>query len=307
MPFAELTPAIAAAALARVGLELVPAELRIEAREQRWLVHLPGQRLAWFAMTEQGRRSLVTERRVLRLLEARCGFHAPRVVLEDPADDFDVRTMVPGVSDPWGVFAAACASPPLAARIGASVGAILAEQHARIAAADVAGWLPTRPTWPEPAAWIRERLVQVTDDGKLIADAEAIIARYEALPIAKDERALVHTDVGFHNLGIDPITREVQGIFDYEAAAWADRHHDFRYLVFDHERYDLLDAARAVYEPTVGRTIDRGRLLLYNAACAIAFLAFRAGSAPGDRPCGRTLPEDLRWSRNAIGLVLDHD
>jgi hypothetical protein len=106
--------------------------------------------------------------------------------------------------------------------------------------------------------------------------------------------------VGFHNLALDPDTHAVRGIFDYEEAAWADRHHDFRYLVFDLGRDEMLEAACSVYEPLVGRPIDKGRVLLYNAACAVTFLAYRAGWQPEEKPCGRTLAEDLRWSRHAI-------
>jgi hypothetical protein len=54
----------------------------------------------------------------------------------------------------------------------------------------------------------------------------------------------------------------------------------------------------------VGRTIDRQRVQLYNAACAITYLAFRDGHAPEEAWCGRTLEQDLRWSRWAIGKVL---
>jgi hypothetical protein len=85
MSFANLTPRLACEALARAGLRLLPHQVRVEAREQRWVAHLPGQRLAWFAASEGGRRRLATERRVLRLLEAHCSFGAPRVLFEDPA------------------------------------------------------------------------------------------------------------------------------------------------------------------------------------------------------------------------------
>jgi hypothetical protein len=70
----------------------------------------------------------------------------------------------------------------------------------------------------------------------------------------------------------------VNRIFDYDSAAWADRHHDFRYLVFDFGEDNLLEAALSVYEPTVGRTIDVMRVKLYNAVCALNFLAFRRGT-----------------------------
>jgi hypothetical protein len=45
-------------------------------------------------------------------------------------------------------------------------------------------------------------------------------------------------------------------------------------------------------------------VLLYNAACAVTFLAFRAGIAPDTRWCGRTLAEDVRWSQHAIANAL---
>ena len=278
--------------------------MRVEAREERWVVHLPGQRLAWFAASEQGRRRLITERRVLRLLEARCRFGAPRVLLEDSAREFDVRAMVPGVSDPWRVYAEVRDSVELAGRLGRVLGAILAEQHTRISAADVAGWLPRQPRWPESRDWIRERLVRVVDDPKLVAAADVVMSLYEAVPILDADRVLVHTDVGFHNLGIDPASRDVYGLFDYDGAAWADRHHDFRYLVFDRDRDDLLDATLSVYEPLVGHKIAHERVRLYNAACAITFLAYRVGTHPEERSCGRTLSEDLRWSRHAIARAL---
>jgi len=182
MPFDALTPKIACDVLMKAGLQLTPAQVRVEAREERWVVYLPGQRLAWFAASDDGRGRLTTERRVLRLLEARCTFGVPRVLFEDAAREFDVRAMVPGVSDPWQVYAKVRDSVELAVRLGAAVGAMLAQQHARISAADVAGWLPHQPSWPESHEWIRERLVRVVDDRKLLADADAVMAAYEAVP-----------------------------------------------------------------------------------------------------------------------------
>jgi hypothetical protein len=77
------------------------------------------------------------------------------------------------------------------------------------------------------------------------------------------------------------------------------------YLVFDWDRQDMLEAALSAYEPAVGRRIDRRRVLLYHAACAVGFLAFRVGRRPEERWCGRTLDEDLHWSRLAIARALD--
>ena len=104
-------------------------------------------------------------------------------------------------------------------------------------------------------------------------------------------------------MALDPETDAVNGVFDYDGTAWADRHHDFRYLLFDVGREDMLDAALEVYEPAVGRRLDRDRIRLYNAACAIGYLAFRSGVAPDQKSCGRTLAEDLRWGRTALAKL----
>ena len=203
MPSPALTPAIACARLEQLGLRLAPDDLQIDAREERWVVHLPKQRVAWFAASAEGLRRLALERRVLRLLEARCTFSAPRVLLEDPSGEVDVRAMVPGVSAPWRVYAEACKSRALAASLGAAIGAILAEQHARIGAGDVAGWLPRRAGLAAAAGVGARAPARVVDYPALLADADALMEAYEATPVAEADRALVHTDVGFHNLGID--------------------------------------------------------------------------------------------------------
>jgi Ser/Thr protein kinase RdoA (MazF antagonist) len=241
-----------------------------------------------------------TERRVLRILEERCRFAVPRILFESPDGWFDVRTMVPGETDPVRLFAEIRNDAGLAARMGTAVGEMLAEQHSRILASDVASWLPHRVVWPRTAAWVRERLPQVTGDARLVASATRIMEAYESVPVLDADRALVHTDVALHNLAIEPESYQVCGIFDYGEAAWADRHHDFRYLVLDVDPWDILDAAVSAYQRLSGRRILRERVLLYHAACAVTFLAFRSGRHSDERWCGRTLREDLQWSQLAI-------
>ena len=300
-----MTPRLASEALAHAGFDVSPSDLQIEAREERWLVRLPGQRLAWFAASPNGVRRLRTERRVLGLLKAHCTFGVPHVLCESGTGGFDVRAGVPGESDPWRVYTRVRENAALAAELGTAVGRMLSEQHSRIQAADVAGWLPRRPAWPESRQWVRDRLARVVEDARLSAEVEAVMAAYEEVPVREADRTLVHTDVGFHNLAIDTTSGAVHGIFDYDGVAWADRHHDFRYLLFDFDRYELLEAAIAAYEPVVGHRIQRDRVFLYNAACAVTYLAYRADTAPEERSCGRTLAEDLRWSKSAIAKVLN--
>lgn len=285
--------------LSAAGYEVAPQEVQVEAREERWAVMLPGDRMAWFPMNAAGRARLATERRLLRLLADRCSFRVPRVLLEAEAG-WDVRALVTGGCDPWHLYPRILTDRRLARRLGRAIGTILAEQHARVCQADVEGWLREAVPWPEPGGWIRARLPDVVADPKLLAGVERALERYESQEVSSRDRVLVHGDLGFHNLAVEAVTNDLQGVFDYDGAAWADRHHDFRYLVFGlGQAKDVLEA----YEPSTGVRIDRERVQLYNAACAICYLAYRRGVPPEARSCGRTLAEDQRWTRAALSAI----
>src|SRR5580704_9433782 len=95
-----LTVEVVRDALARAGFPVAAADLRLDRREDRWAVRLPGERMAWFPVNGRGFARLEVERRVLGLLNARCGFATPRVLAVGEGG-FDVRALVPGVVDPW--------------------------------------------------------------------------------------------------------------------------------------------------------------------------------------------------------------
>ena len=181
--------------------------------------------------------------------------------------------------------------------------AILVEQHTRLASADVAGWLPARVAWPEPGDQVRSRLARVIDDPKLVGRLDRVFRAYEQVAAQADDRVLVHGDLGLHNIAVDPVTAEVRGVFDYDGAAWADRHYDFRYLIFHSTHEEALEAALAVYESAIQRRLERNRIWLYNAACAIGYLANRCGVPAHEKCCGRTLAEDLSWVHSALAHV----
>jgi Phosphotransferase enzyme family len=299
---AKLTPETATALLRAAGVACSVEDVHVIARDERWAVPIRSDRIAWFPASELGGTRLATERRVLSLIAERCSFQAPRILFVSPCG-FDVRQMVPGQCDPCGLFRRCQVDSRLTQKIGRAIGVILAEQHTRIGEADVAGWLPQRTGWPQASDWIRECLPLVLDDDGFIRSMEEVIERYEAAPACADDRVLIHGDVGLHNLALDPESDAVNGIFDYDSAAWTDRHHDFRYLLFDVGREDMLEAAVGVYEPILGRSIDRSRVRLYNAACAISYLAFRVGTPAEEKSCGRTLAEEVRWVRTALGKL----
>src|SRR5580704_2435925 len=204
--FADLTTEQAAAALSGAGFAVSSRELSLDARDERVVVMLPGARGAWFASSEAGRALLRHEARVLRLLAERCSFEAPRVLFESADGAVQVRALVPGETAPFERYREARGSPEKAREFGASVGALLAEQHTRIREQDGAGWLRRTLAWPVPRAEAREALTRVVSGGSLAARCEQVLAMSEAVEVAPGDRALVHSDLGFHNSVLDPKT-----------------------------------------------------------------------------------------------------
>lgn len=145
---------------------------------------------------------------------------------------------------------------------------------------------------------MREPLV--IDDPPLLAAIDRALERLDAFTEPEEDRCLVHSDVGLHNLAIDPQTRTLVGIFDFAEAAHADRHWDFRHLLWPGVGRATYDAAIASYTAAGGPAIDHDRVVLFQAATACSYLAFRDGVAPETRWCGRTLAEDLAWTRAAL-------
>ncbi|HSY23700.1 MAG TPA: aminoglycoside phosphotransferase family protein [Polyangiaceae bacterium] len=294
------------ALLSAAGFEVAINELRPDPREERTMFAMPGARAAWFASSEAGRVRLRHEARVLRLLARRCSFEVPRVLFESADAALQVRALVPGNSTPFEWYQEAQGSPAKAREFGASIGAILAEQHRRIEEGDVAGWSRRALLWPLSRSQVREALGRVVANSTLRARCDRVLAMKEEVHVVPTDCALVHGDLGFHNVVLDPKTFRVIGVYDYDGAAWADRHYDFRYLVFDLPGGALdqvLEGALAVYEPLVGVALSRARIHLYNAASAVGFLAFRDGHAPEENWCGRTLSEDVAWTEHALRRV----
>src|ERR1041385_6982229 len=76
--------------MSKAGITEAPQSVRVHAREARWVVDLPENRVA-FPASDAGDFRLANERRALRLLADRCLFAAPRVLFEDPSGRFDIR------------------------------------------------------------------------------------------------------------------------------------------------------------------------------------------------------------------------
>ena len=180
--YAVLTPAAACRALREAGFAHRAEALRIDAREERWAVSLPDGRIAWFPGSEAGAMRLAVERRVLGLLSRRCSSPVPESLFVSNSS-FDVRRMVPGRCDPWGLYRRCQADRQLAQKIRRAIGQILVEQHTRIVEADAVGWLRQHVPWPETGAWIGERLPRVIDDRGLIRSHAAVNEEYEGVAV----------------------------------------------------------------------------------------------------------------------------
>lgn len=288
-------PAAVAAAL---GLD--PADIRIEPRDDRFAAFLPGDRIAWFPANPAGAARLAREARVLALLANHCRFATPRLLATGP--NWQLRAAVPGTVDPWSTYQRVLADPGYARALGAQLGTMIADQHQSIPPADLVGWLPERSAWPYPLARIAADLPHVVTDRALIETCLTTIDTYERAATTVTDRVLTHGDLGLHNVALAP-DGAVAGIFDYDDAALADRHTDFRYLLFDNLDDAMLEAAIAAYRASGGPAIDPTRVALFNAASAIGFLADRRGSGPDERPAGRTLEADLAWTRLALSRL----
>ncbi len=299
MPIAAAPPWVAPSAeavVAALGLSLPAAALRIEPRDDKFAAFLPDHRIAWFPTSDAGAERLEREARVLELIARHCSFATPRLLERGP--NWQLRQSVPGEVAPWARYRQLQQDPVFARDLGTQLGTMLADQHLSIPAPSLTGWLPQRRSWPYPYPTIAADLPHVAPPD-LLPQALEVIRRYETTCADTIAPVLVHSDLGLHNLAFAP-DDAVAGIFDYADAAFADRHHDFRYLLFDTTDDTLLTSAIAAYRTAGGAPIDRQRVALFNAAAAIGFLAFRRGTGPDDRPAGRTLAEDLAWTRLAI-------
>jgi aminoglycoside phosphotransferase (APT) family kinase protein len=299
----EANPAAVANALKDAGIVVDPAAVAVLQRDDRFACALSGDRMAWFPLNEAGLARLDREARVLRLLTQHCNFRVPIVDYEAPTG-WQVRRSVPGHCDPVATYRRATGDRAFATALGHAIGAMLASQHHAIDTADLTGWLPAKPSWPPPKSGIERDLPLVVHDAPLIDRALQVIDRHES-ELDTADPVLIHSDLGFHNMVVDQVTGSLVGVFDYDDAAFADRHHDFKYLLLDVADEVLLQSAIAAYRAAGGKSIDLGRVRLLNAASAVGFLALRAGHGPNERPAGRSLEEDLNWTRLALRRAED--
>lgn len=292
-----------ARALAPAGAR-VPADPRVFGLgEPRRTIALEDGLFAVVARGAEGLAIVERERGVLAAVWGRLPVSTPELlwVAEDRA--VDLRRGVPGLVDPAALFRRVGVDRGFATAIGGEIGALLAVFHGLEIDDALAASLPRRVSWPEPSPLLRERLPRVIDDPPLLAAIDRALERLDAFDPPAADRRLVHSDVGLHNLAIDPTSLRLRGIFDFAEAALADRHWDLRHLLWSGPAEATFTAAVDAYEGAGGPPIERARVELYQAATAAGYLAYRDGVEPGRVWCGRTLAEDLAWTRQALAAI----
>jgi hypothetical protein len=121
---ANLTAEAACEALRGAGMACSPADTQIIAREERWAVSLPGERIAWFPASELGNKSLPSSV-AFCLLAEQCSYQAPQILFVSACGLMFAKWF--WRCDPWGLFHRCKADSRLAQRISRSIGIILAE------------------------------------------------------------------------------------------------------------------------------------------------------------------------------------
>jgi aminoglycoside phosphotransferase (APT) family kinase protein len=291
----DVSPERVSVLLAEAGEHVAPDRLVLVRRGWRWLVTLPDDRMILLPVDEAGAQRLVHERRLLAALGPRLRVAIPRPLgsLDGP---LDLRERVRGEVG-IHLHSQLIEDVPSALAYADDLARVLAELHQAFADDELRALAgPVRDdVYPLPEPQLRAVVPSLPTE--IHARVHAVLDRYAALP--PDDPVLVHNDVGTHNLAFDPATHRVTGIFDFEEAARADRHRDFKYL----PSYGPRITARVLelYRERTGVEISVERMRLLHFATALSFWVWRESDPEAhDRLSSRNRDQALAW----IGLAL---
>jgi aminoglycoside phosphotransferase (APT) family kinase protein len=277
-----------------------PQAIELEHRGWRWHATLPGDRMMFVPVDDDGAHRLVGERRLLAEIGPRLSFAVPRPLgaIDGPVD---VRQRVrgePGVG--WTHRIAEDVG--LAAAFADDLARVLAELHRALDDHELRTL--ARPVRADeyPLAEPRLRPVIASLPAEIRGLSHSALDRYAALEPEPD--VLVHNDLALHNLAFDPSTLRVAGLFDFEEAARAGRHRDFKYMPSYGPR--ITERVLDLYRERSGTTIDVARMRLLHFASALSFWAWREADPVGhDRGSGRDRDVALAWVGMALFAIPD--
>jgi aminoglycoside phosphotransferase (APT) family kinase protein len=184
---------------------------------------------------------------------------------------------------------------PAGRRLAGELGRALAELHGSVTPAEAeALGVPMGEPLPLAVADLHRRLAGCLPEPALAPALDAVLERCAALGEEEGAgRVLIHGDPCAANLVIDPEAGRLVGMFDFEYAAWADRHEDFYSLhsfgdAFTERALDAYAAASGV-RPSI-----RWAALHHVYAAFYALAGALATADPGK------VADQLRWVRGAL-------
>jgi aminoglycoside phosphotransferase (APT) family kinase protein len=269
-----ITPETVSSALQTVaGLTVPPGELRLERRHWRWVARLPDQVLVFIPDSATAVERLGREGRLLQLLASRVSFGVPRV--DDTGPSLQVRTIVPGEQVGGEGRERAFADLPQGMRLADDLGRALGELHGALTKeqAEEIGLAYADPL-PDAEA-LRVRLVGKLSDPLFAAVFTRVLELYRETEPPSADIVVTHGDVWGGNMAVDLETGALNGLFDFDDAALADRHVDFMYVHSFGDQFAR--RALAAYARETGQELSWQRTAVYHAAAAFAALADMRG------------------------------
>lgn len=281
-----LEPSIAGAVEVARGAGLDARVVRAEIRGARVMVELPSH-VAWVALTAEATARLAIERMVLQALAGRLPVSIPSSVVH--RDRVCVRTRVSGRSG-LQHHRRAVDDHAVGEAWARQFGMLFATVHTALSAealeALIAAGLPTRPA------------VDLDDVRRGAAalssiKAQRLVDSYEP----GGDRTFLHGDLGSHNVVVDG-QGHIVGLYDFDEACVADRHHEFRWLPSYGEAN--LAVALAVYQGKTGVAVDIARVRRVHALAALEQYGWGLRAPEEHRRTRRTLAQTRAWAERAV-------
>jgi aminoglycoside phosphotransferase (APT) family kinase protein len=273
----HITPETVSSALQAIaGLEVSPGEVRLERRDWRWVASLPDHALAFIPDSIPAAERLAREGKLLQLLASRVSFGLPRIRYAGP--NLQVRIMIPGAQVGGEGRERAFADLPQGMRLAEDLGRALGELHgalSRMEAAEI-GLTDAHPL-PDGDA-LCARLEGKLSDPLFAAVFRGLLEVYRDTEPADTDIVPTHGDLWGGNMAIDPATGALNGLFDFDDAALADRHIDFMFFHSFGDRF--VRRALRSYTNQTGHDPSWRHTAIYHAVAAFAALADMDG--PGD-------------------------
>ena len=255
--------------LREMAPELVVEPLRPSATGvEKAVWHVGRHHVLRVPRTDGAAERMAVERRVLERIAGRCTLPTPEVVAVEAERGVDLCRKAPGEPLDWRQW------PGLGeARKRALLrpfGEFVASLHEALPVEEARALGVRELVWP-PAQKLADDLTGRTRTPGQAALLEVALAAAPALHAAPGELVLLHHDLSHHNIGFDPDTGAITGVFDFGEALLGEPVRDLRY---DPGLELGDDSAVRAYEEARGVSLSRDRQRAWHAWSALSNLAW---------------------------------